>query len=211
MIILDISPFKGSMMCVELTGGALRENMKIYVRGDILSRSGFVRGMEISEEQADRLIYENDLHRARERALYLMESRDHSYSELFDKLQKNYSEEICFKVCDSLAGAGVINDRRYAERLCRRLFETKGLGHYRVRQEMRMKGLPDEIIVEVMEEFEDGDDTLSRLEELVERSFERYLTDRKGVNKVKNALARRGYSYEDINAVLELYDLDFDE
>ena len=140
-----------------------------------------------------------------------MESRDHSYRELFDKLEKNYSEDICFEVCNRLAEIGVINDRRYAEKLCRQLFEVKKLGRYRVKQEMRLKGLGSEIIEEAMENFSEEDEPFERLEKLVEQKYERYLTDRKGVEKVRNALARKGYSFGEIKEVLDLYDLDFDD
>lgn len=211
MIVTDVSPFKGSMMCVELSGGGLAQEMKIYIHSEIIRKYNVVKGMELSEEEADRLIYENDLRRARERALYLMESRDHSYRELFDKLEKNYSEDICFEVCNRLAEIGVINDRRYAEKLCRQLFEVKKLGRYRVKQEMRLRGLGAEIIEEAMENFSEEDEPFERLEKLVEQKYERYLTDRKGVEKVKNALARKGYSFGEIKEVLDLYDLDFDD
>ena len=211
MIVTDVSPFKGSMMCVELSGGGLAQEMKIYIHSEIIRKYKVAKGMELSEEEADRLIYENDLRRARERALYLMESRDHSYRELFDKLEKNYSEDICFEVCNRLAEIGVINDRRYAEKLCRQLFEVKKLGRYRVRQEMRLKGLGSEIIEEAMANFSEEDEPIERLEKLVEQKYERYLTDRKGVEKVKNALARKGYSFGEIKEVLDLYDLDFDD
>lgn len=211
MIVTDVSPFKGSMMCVELSGGGLAQEMRIYIHSEIIRKYNVTKGMEISEEEADRLIYENDLRRARERALYLMESRDHSYRELFDKLEKNYSEDICFEVCNRLAEIGVINDRRYAEKLCRQLFEVKKLGRYRVKQEMRLRGLGAEIIEEAMENFSEEDEPFERLEKLVEQKYERYLTDRKGVEKVKNALARKGYSFGEIKEVLDLYDLDFDD
>lgn len=211
MIVTDVSPFKGSMMCVELSGGGLAQEMKIYIHSEIIRKYNVAKGMELSEEEADRLIYENDLRRARERALYLMESRDHSYRELFDKLEKNYSEDICFEVCNRLAEIGVINDRRYAEKLCRQLYEIKKLGRYRVKQEMRLKGLSSEIIEEAMENFSEEDEPFERLEKLVEQKYERYLTDRKGVEKVKNALARKGYSFGEIKEVLDLYDLDFDD
>lgn len=211
MIVTDVSPFKGSMMCVQLSGGGLAQEMKIYIHSEIIRKYNVAKGMELSEEEADRLIYENDLRRARERALYLMESRDHSYRELFDKLEKNYSEDICFEVCNRLAEIGVINDRRYAEKLCRQLFEVKKLGRYRVKQEMRLKGLGSEIIEEAMENFSEEDEPFERLEKLVEQKYERYLTDRRGVEKVKNALARKGYSFGEIKEVLDLYDLDFDD
>ncbi len=211
MIIEDISLFKGSMMCVELTGGQLAQNMKIYLHSEIVSAGCLKRGMEISEQETDSLIYQNDLRRARERALYLLEHRDYSYSELYDKLEENYDENICFEICGRMTQLRLIDDRRYAEKLCRQLFDVKKLGSYRVRAEMRRRGIPDGIISDVMESFEEENDSLERLEELVEKKYERYLTDRKGVNKVKSALARKGYSYEEINEVLGLYDLDFSD
>ena len=104
----------------------------------------------------------------------------------------------------------LINDRRYAENYARELFEVKGVGLYKARQELKRRGLSDKIIEEVIEPYSDEDETFARLEELVERKYERYLVDEKGVKKVKNALIRQGYSYGEIKAVLDLYDLDFD-
>lgn len=86
MKIVDISPFKGSTVCIELSGGGLAQNMKIYLHRDIAAEVS--KGMDITEEQADMLIHKNDVRKARERALYLMESRDHSYSELLTSWRK---------------------------------------------------------------------------------------------------------------------------
>ena len=222
MVILDITPFKGAMMCVEIGSDERLSNFddvgnykddrvtKIYVHRDILADSGFKKGSAITEDEVDLLIYKNDRRRARERALYLMTARDYSYGGLYEKLAENYSEEICEEVCDELAKRGILSDRRYAEKLCRHLFESKKLGEWAVRREMRRKGLTSEIIDEVIEEFSEDDDSFARLEKLDETKYERYLTDWKGVKKVKDALARRGYSYDEINEVIDLYDLDFE-
>lgn len=212
MIVQEISPFKGSMMCIELGGGELMHTMKIYIHSSVIAEKGVVKGMEISEDQTDDLIFANDLRRARERALYLLEGRDYSYIGLYNKLEENYEDEICRMVCDKLAELRLLDDRRYAEKLCRQLFEVKKLGRFRVKQEMKMKGIPESIIAETLENFADEDeDAAGRLEELVEKKYERYLVDRKGVMKVKNALARKGYSYAEISAVLSNYELDFEE
>lgn len=183
---------------------------RIYIHRDIIADSGLERGCPITGEAAEALIYKNDRRRARERAMYLMTARDYSYCGLYDKLEENYPPDICEEVCNELAKRGIVNDRRYARKLCRQLFESKKLGEWRVRREMQLKGLTGEIIDEAIEEFSENDEPFERLEKLVETKYERYLTDRKGVNKVKNALARRGYSYDEINEVIDLYDIDFD-
>ena len=157
------------------------------------------------------MMKENDFRRARERALYLLDVRDYSFMEMYGKLTKNYSEEISLEVCKDLAKLRLIDDRRYAEARARQLFEVKKAGVYKARQELKRRGIPDSIIEEVIEKYTDEEDTLSRLEELVEKKYERYLTDEKGVKRVKNALLRQGYSYSEINAVLDMYELDFSD
>ncbi len=131
--------------------------------------------------------------------------------ELYKKLEQNYSDEICLKVCRNMAEMRLINDRRYAENYARELFEIKGVGLYKARQELKRRGLSDKIIEEVIEPYSDEDESFARLEELVERKYERYLVDEKGVKKVKNTLIRQGYGYGEIKAVLDLYDLDFEK
>lgn len=142
--------------------------------------------------------------RARERALYILEGRDCSYTELYEKLAKNYDDGVCRAVCDNMAELSLIDDRRYAEKLARHYMTVKKFGIYRAKQEMRRKGIDDELAEEFLEEYEE--DTLTRLGELVETKYARYLGDEKGIRKVKSALVRMGYSYGDINAVLEEYE-----
>lgn len=142
--------------------------------------------------------------RARERALYILEGRDCSYTELYEKLSKNYDDEICLAVCDNMVELSLIDDRRYAEKLARHYITVKKYGMYRAKQEMTRKGIPPEMAEEFLEEYED--DTIERITELIEKKYARYLGDEKGIRKVKSALVRMGYSYGDINAVLEEYD-----
>lgn len=142
--------------------------------------------------------------RARERALYILEGRDCSYTELYEKLSKNYDDGICLAVCDNMVELSLIDDRRYAEKLARHYITVKKYGMYRAKQEMTRKGIPPEMAEEFLEEYEE--DTIERITELIEKKYARYLNDEKGIRKVKSALVRMGYSYGDINAVLEEYE-----
>ncbi len=139
--------------------------------------------------------------RAKERALYILEARDHSYAELYSKLEKNYSEEVCFAVCDKMTEIGLINDSLYAKKLAKYYFTVKKYGRYRAFNEMKRKGLDISDIEEASEEY--LYDLKERIRELIENKYYKYLGDEKGVIKVKNALARLGYTYDDINSVME--------
>lgn len=206
MRITEISAYKGSTMCV-----IFDTDERIYINEKILAEYNLKEGMNVPAEAVEEIVSANDYRRARERALYLLDGRDYSFVELYEKLEKNYSEEICLKVCKYLAELKLIDDRRYAASLARQLFEVKRVGMFKAKQELKRRGLSDIIIEEAVEPYADEEESFSRLEELVERKYERYLTDEKGVKKVKNALLRQGYGYAEINAVLDLYDLDFEE
>lgn len=184
---------------------------RIYIHESILAEYHLREGADVPPQAVEEITDANDYRRARERALYLLDGRDYSFTEMYEKLEPNYSEEICLKVCKNLAELHLIDDRRYAEARARELFEVKRVGMYKARMELKRRGIPDRIIEEVTEPYADEEEAFSRLEQLVEKKYERYLTDEKGVKKVKNALLRQGYSYSEINAVLDLYDLDFEE
>lgn len=204
MTVTEISQYKGNTMCV-----VFDNDRRMYVHSKILAEYHLKEGMNVPEAAVEEMAEANDFRRARERALYLLDVRDYSFMEMYEKLTKNYSEEISLRVCKSLAEVRLIDDRRYAETRARELFEVKRVGVYKARQELKRRGIPESIIEEVIEEYADEEDSLARLEELVEKKYERYLTDDKGVKRVRNALMRQGYSYSEINAVLDLYDLDF--
>ncbi len=167
---------------------------------DIICDFHLKEDMEIPPSAVDEIIFANDFRKAKERALYLLDYRDYSYTELFEKLEKNYDDDICYKVMERMVELGTIDDRRYAERMARHYCEVKKFGYYRAFNEMRNKGIPKDIIEETLGEYEDT--VYERLFELINKKYYRYLESDKGVKKVKNALVRYGYSYDDVNAVL---------
>lgn len=198
MHITSLEIYKGKTYCIELDN-----RKKVFLHSDIVNSYCLSEGMEIDNEELENIIRNAQFRKARERALYLLDYRDHSYIELLEKLEKNYDEDICYDVADSLAEKGLINDRRYAENLAAKLIETKKYGIYKARYEMKAHGLSKELVDKTLAGYEDN--TYERLAELIEKKYARYLTDFKGIQKVKNALIRLGYSYDDINAAIDDY------
>ena len=189
-----IEKYKGKTYCVGL------EEEKIYLHSSIISEYSLKEDMTIPQSALDEIVFQNDYRRAKERAFYLLDFRDHSYKELIDKLRRNYSEEICNSVMEKMCELGLVDDNKYAENYARKLFEVKRMGKYKARFELQKKGIDKEIIDELLEQYED--DTQERLTELIEKKYARYLVDKKGVQKVFNALVRQGYSYSDIREVI---------
>lgn len=196
--IVSIEKFKGKTYCIEFEDGDT-----IYLHSLIIAQYSLKEGIEIPQSAIEQIIFDNDFRRAKERALYLLEYRDHSYKELFDKLMRNYSEEVCFAVMDKMVDLRLIDDRKYAKMYARKLFEVKKMGKFKARFEMKKKGISEELIDEMVEIYEDG--TIERLKEFVDKKYARYLDDDKGIKKVTSALLRAGYTYSEIKEVLNMY------
>lgn len=203
-VVDSVEKYKGNTFKVEMSDGET-----YFWNIQTVTKYNLKAGISIPQQAVLEISEADQFRKARERALYLLDYRDYCFVELYKKLEQNYSEEICLRVVNNLAQAGIINDRRYAERLGEKLVCTKGYGYYRARQEMLMKGLDRELVEEILEEY--SDETLQRLEELIEKKYAHRITDRKSLDRVKNALVRQGYSYSDINTVLADFDFEFEE
>ncbi len=192
MNIIEISQYKGNTVCV-----IFDNNKRMYINQAIASKHSLIVGMSMTNADAIAIIKENETRKAKERALYLLESRDHSRQELFMKLVRTYDEDISREICDYLEDVHLLDDERYANRLFCHLLEVKKYGRYRIKQELRQKGI-DRDTIETLIDSIDEDEYMDRLKELVNCKYERYLVDEKGYIKVKNALIRLGYSYSEV-------------
>lgn len=197
----SVVKYKGSTYQVNFTEGE-----PAFINLDVISQFNLKSGVEMPDSAWEQILYANTFRKARERALYLLDYRDYSYVELFKKLEPNYDEDVCYDVVDSLAKVGIIDDRRYAENLAEKLMTVKKCGYYKAVQEMRLKGISKELADRVLAEYEDS--TVERIVELLSTKYARKLSEENGVTKVKNALARQGYSYSQINEALQEFSED---
>lgn len=195
----EVSQFKGETLRIDFD---TRE--PIFINTSVVYDLSIRVGKIMTDEDIEAALGRNDYRRARERALYLLDERDYGYVEMFKKLENNYSEDVCYEVVNNLSELGLIDDRRYARKCAEYYLVTKQRGKYRAREEMRRRGIPADLIDEALEEFSEG--TYERLSKLVAKKYARKLSEENGVNKVKAALARQGFSYDEINAVLAEYE-----
>ena len=204
MIITSLSHYKGKTFEVEFD-----EQKKLYLHIDIITDFGLSQGMDIERTELKKIVYASNFRRAYEYALYRLDYRDYSAEEIYEKLLETYkNESLCLEVVKKLARAGIINDERYAEKLARKLVESKKLGYRRTVREMAQKGLTEDTIEKALEQYDSAFG--ENLRTLLRGKYSRFLTDRedrKSVEKVKSALVRLGYGYDEINrCVAEYFD-----
>ena len=150
--------------------------------------------------------------KAKRRAMYILAQRDHSKKELYDKLIKNYPDDLCRLVVDLMCEPSVIDEEKYSEKLYR-AYINKGWGKSKIRFELRRKGLPDSLISQREQEY-DTEDFIDEIIRLVNKKYADKLdfSDYKSVQRVTAALARRGFGYEDIKLALSrIKNGDYDE
>ncbi|MDE5764747.1 MAG: RecX family transcriptional regulator [Ruminococcus sp.] len=208
MKIISISQYKGTTYEVEIDGGR-----KFYLHIDIIADYGITAGMQIERSELKKIIYASNFRRAYQYSLYCLDYRDYSAEELFEKLVRTYKNEtLCLEVIRKLASAGLINDRRYAEKLARKFVEVRKYGRKRAESEMLRKGLDSETVRNALDIFEDV--CTENLNELINTKFSRFLTDRndrKSTEKAKNALVRLGYGFDEINTAVRNYYTEHEE
>lgn len=170
----------------------------VKVDAETFLRSGLKPGDELTDEELHQLILASDARRANEKALYLLEHRDHSKKELAEKIARTAaSREAAQNAADRMEELGLIDDEAYARRRAKELFERKRYGAMRVRQELRMKGISGELIDELVEEYSGGL-AGENIAAILDRKYQGWQQDEKIRRRAFAALQRMGYSYDEI-------------
>lgn len=197
---------------------ALKEKRKgftqVFIDGEyamtlvtsVLLENHVKENLEISDEELFEIVKKSKERSANEKALTLLEYRSHSKKELTDKIARTMDREEAKKAAEKMVEIGLVNDRDYAERYAKELFERKRFGKNRVKQELKIKGIDSEIIDEVLALYEDFD-VKEQIESILNTKYPNYLTDEKVQRRAVAALQRRGFSFSDIRVFLR--DLEF--
>lgn len=140
--------------------------------------------------------------RAKKRAMYILGARDHSRFELFEKLLKNYPEEIAEAAVEWVDYCGYLDDEAYAGKLCRSLIIGKKYGKHKVKWELKRRGLPPEVSEAALDEYGD-EDMREVIMTLLRGKYRGRLGDYSDNRKVVQALAARGFAYDDIGICID--------
>ena len=136
----------------------------------------------------------------KEKALRLLEFRNHSEHELREKLYRfgGESEDIDFAI-EFCKEYGFLNDENYAMALARDLSNLKKYGKHRIKAELLKRGINGEFIESALCEVEDNSEVLMNLvSKKLKGSFERKDTER-----AIRYFIYRGYSLSDIKNAIE--------
>ncbi len=135
-------------------------------------------------------------------ALWLLSRQAMPTARLKEKLiKKEFAIENIKKLIEELENWGYLNDREWAKSFAR-VQQRKNYAWRLVKQKLKMKGIEESIISEIDADASKQDQQGNIRELMMTKYKSRDLTDIKEKNKVIAALMRRGFDYQQIDAVL---------
>ena len=165
-------------------------------------------GKELSEEESAAL--QDSMRRSalKGKTIELLSRKPQSRKELERKLtQWEAAEEEIATLCDRMEELGYLDDSAYAARVVRH-YSAKGYGERKLRDELYRRGVPRDLWDVALEQAESPD---GAIDAFVAKKLAGKELDRKELKKVSDALARRGYQWNDISAALRRYGAQVDD
>lgn len=172
-------------------------------------------GMELSDEVYDRLTEAAGTSAVRAKALDLISARPLSRRELIQKLTRTRDREKpplataeqAEDAANWLEDLGYLNDAEYARTVARH-YSAKGYGERKLRDELFRRGVPREYWDEALEEAQPPEDGVDAF---LQSRLKGRVPDEKDLKKCSDALARRGFRWDQIKEGLRRYGADLEE
>ena len=127
--------------------------------------------------------------------------REHSSREIFNKLSPRVeSKELLEEEIEKLKADGLLSDERFAESYFQSR-KNRGYGPLRIRNELKQRGVGDQIFYPLSNEIEWSDFALEALRKKVSGDMP---TETKEILKLKRFLNYRGFDFQDIDKAFQL-------
>ena len=187
----------------------LDDEYQITTDIDFWAEHYFKDGTEITQEEWESLTDSIYYKKAVDKCYDLLSRRDHSVKELKTKLLRTVDEKNADKAIEKMLELGYLDDEKYARNLVKYLAQTRNMSKNHIKQEMFKRGIPNEIINSVMEDYEF--DNVSCVVDLILTKYRNKLNNEDGNKKVIASLMRKGFSYSDIkNAFYRIENEEYD-
>ena len=165
-------------------------------------------GKELTQEETAALQESARRSALKGKTIELLSRKPQSRKELERKLvQWEAEEEEISAICDRMEELGYLNDGAYAVRVVRH-YSAKGYGEGKLRDELYRRGVPRALWDEALKQAEPSD---AAMDEWIAKKLAGKKPDRTELKKISDALARRGYRWDDISAALRRYGVESDE
>ena len=179
--------------------------MKLYPQ--TVEDLGLYSGLELSEEEYERLQREAGKMSAKMRAVRIVAASNVSRRDLQSRLvRKGEDPEQASEAVRWMEDLNLVDDRRTARQIVERC-AAKGYGKSRAKQALYEKQIPREFWEEALQDYPDMTDSIYKF--LCSKLRGEW--DERELKRVIDALLRKGHSYGQIRTALERLKIDADD
>jgi len=179
-----------------------KERVNVYLDGRFafglaaLEAIKLRRGQKLADDEIAALQDRDEAHQAHEAALRYLDYRPRSVDEIRRHLKtKDVRPDFIDEVVERLSQAGLLDDQAFARYWLENRSDFRPRGERALRMELRQKGVPDDVIAEVLGQGHNEDDSAYRAAVTQARKI-RATDPREFRRKLEAHLARRGFSYD---------------
>ncbi len=176
---------------------------EILLDSDVVSEAALCTGAVLTEEDIVSLKERSEYTRAKSRALWHLDSCDHTARALYDKLVKaGFDKKASAAVIARLQELGMVDDRRFAQRYAERC-ERQNISRRAAYSKMLQKGVPKDIAEEILSSREV--DEVAQVRALIDKKYRTKMQSEEDIPKVYAALVRRGFSYGSVREAINKF------
>lgn len=195
MIITEVRSRRKRQVQLYLDGEAA-----VRIAEEVWERSALRPGDEIDDDRLKELLEESGRYMAREKALWLLEYRQHSKKELEDKISRTLPRQAAREAVAKMEELGLTDDAGFAAEYARMLVDRKGYAPRRAIYELGLKGIDRDTAQNAVDALQV--DVTENILRITERKYPRLAEDEKEYNRAVQTLQRLGYSYDQIRKAL---------
>lgn len=161
-------------------------------------------GQQVDTDRLSEVLNAEELRKAREAALTLLEYRSRTGKELERRLlQKGYPEEVVAQVISKLEDINLVNDERFADEWVTNRVSHRPQGKSRMQWELRRKGVAPGIVDASLAQVDEDTEFGMALELAEKKLGGARVQDRDAKRKLAGFLQRRGFHWETVSRVLD--------
>ncbi|NNU84805.1 recombination regulator RecX [Geobacillus sp. BMUD] len=178
--------------------------LRLTVDQDVLLQFRLKKGMEISDDLLQHIVYADEVKKAYQQALYFLARRMRSEHEVVVHLRKKgFSDLVVKEVLKKLHKERYVDDEAFAAAYVRTQKKTAAKGPLLVRAELERLGVPDRLIEQSLAEYT-LDEQMAVARSLYQKAKKqrRAESERVFLERVRQQLMRKGFPQEVITAVL---------
>lgn len=166
---------------------------------------------ELTEETVNYIKNTLNFREAKAKAVRYLALKLRTEQEVWSKLHSDgYEPECVDKVISELKAIGYINNKLYAQKYVFDRSKLKPLSKKMMKRELKARGIQEDIIDEVLEDWKVEDDVVAK--GLLKRKFGKYdLDDEKVRRRAYMFLMHRGFSVSTVKEALKSMSYDVDQ